>query len=88
MWTQQADVAADFAARYFPKAQIVVKGHFHRTGIWYRQGKLVVNLGAFLPPCPAWWAEYEDGYFRCGKIEESADYRMGAVLGMWRLSPA
>jgi UDP-2,3-diacylglucosamine pyrophosphatase LpxH len=87
VWTQQADVAADFATRYFPKAQIVVKGHFHRTGIWHKQGKLVVNLGAFLPPCPAWWAEYDGGFFRCGKIEEGSDYRMGAVLGMWRLSP-
>jgi UDP-2,3-diacylglucosamine pyrophosphatase LpxH len=85
VWTQQANVAADFATRYFPKAQIVVKGHFHRTGIWHKQGKLIVNLGAFLPPCPAWWAEYEGGYFRCGKIEEGAVYRRGKVLGMWRL---
>jgi UDP-2,3-diacylglucosamine pyrophosphatase LpxH len=86
VWTKQADVAADFASRYFPNAQIMVKGHFHRTGIWRRQGKLVVNLGAFLPPCPAWWAEYEGGYFRVGKIEEGEAYRMGTVLGVWRVA--
>lgn len=86
VWTRQADVAANFASRYFPNAQIMVKGHFHRTGLWHRQGKLVVNLGAFLPPCPAWWAEYEGGYFRVGKIEEGEAYRMGTVLGVWRLA--
>lgn len=86
VWTKQADVAADFATRYFPKAEIVVKGHFHRAGIWQRQGKLIVNLGAFMNPCPAWWGEYDGGYFRCGVVDETTDYRMGAVLGVWRLS--
>ena len=85
VWTQQADVAADFAERYFPDAKIVVKGHFHRTGIWHKRGKLVINLGAFMNPCPAWWGEFDGGYFRCGKIEEGADYRMGKVFGCWRL---
>ena len=86
VWALQADAAADFAERYFPKAEIVVKGHFHRSGIWNRRGKLIVNLGAFMNPCPACWADYDGKQFRCGKITEAADYRMGEVAGVWRLA--
>jgi UDP-2,3-diacylglucosamine pyrophosphatase LpxH len=86
VWATQADAAARFAGRYFPRAEIIVKGHFHRAGIWNRRGKLVVNLGAFMNPCPALWADYDGGLFRCGKVDESgADYRLGEVLGVWRL---
>ena len=85
VWTRQADVAAEFTERYFPKAEIVVKGHFHRTGIWHKRGKLILNLGAFLPPCAAWIAEFDGEYFRCAKIEEGSDYRAGRVLGTWRV---
>lgn len=86
VWATQADAAADFAARYFPKAGIVVIGHFHRTGIWRRKGRLIVNGGAFLNPCEAWWLDYRDGWLTCGRIDESAaPYRKGEVLGVWRL---
>ncbi|MCW1913658.1 metallophosphoesterase family protein [Luteolibacter sp. GHJ8] len=85
VWTQQADAAADFAARYFPKAEIVVMGHFHRTGMWRRGNKLILNLGAFLPPGAAWWAEYEGGYLRVGKIDEGEIYQRREVLGVWRI---
>ena len=88
VWATQADAAADFAEKYFPKAQIVVKGHFHRSGIWWKRGKLIVNLGAFMNPCGAWWAEFDGSHFRCGRVEEGVDTRMGEVLGAWRLTGA
>jgi len=86
VWFRQADAAAEFAERYFPNAQIVVKGHFHRSGIWRRRGKLIVNLGAFMNPCPACWAEYDGQQFRCGRVGEGTEYRLGQVSGVWRLA--
>ena len=86
VWATQADAAAAFAGRYFPRAEIVIKGHFHRAGIWNKRGRLVINLGAFMNPCPALWADFDDGLLRCGKIDESGPgCRMGAVSGVWRL---
>lgn len=86
VWATQADAAAAFAEHYFPKAEIIIKGHFHREGIWHKRGRLVINLGAFMNPCPALWADYHDGLLRCGKVDESGkSYRMGEVSGVWRL---
>ena len=86
VWTTQAEAAANFAERYFPKAEIVVKGHFHRAGIWRKRGRLIVNLGAFMNPCPAYWADFDGSQFRCGKVDESAGYQLGSVAGVWRLA--
>lgn len=36
-----------FANRFFPEAQIVCFGHFHRRAIWKRRGRLYINTGAF-----------------------------------------
>lgn len=86
VWSMQAAAAADFAERYFPKAQIVVKGHFHRSGIWRKRGKLIVNLGAFMNPCRAYWADFDGSQFRCGRVDEGPECRMGDVSGVWRLA--
>jgi exonuclease SbcD len=89
VWTTQADAAAAFADRFFPQAEIVIMGHFHRAGIWRRRGRLIINLGAFMNPCPALWAEFDGEWLRCGRIDESGpDYRFGAVSGAWRLGGA
>jgi UDP-2,3-diacylglucosamine pyrophosphatase LpxH len=88
VWATQADAAAMFAERYFPRAEIIVKGHFHRAGIWHKRGKLVVNLGAFMNPCPAMWADFDGSLFRCGKVDESGpEYRLGEISGVWRVRP-
>lgn len=89
VWATQADAAADFAERYYPRAEVVIKGHFHHSGIWRKRGRLVINLGAFMNPCRAMWAEYDGGLLRCGKVDERGpDYRLGEVAGAWRLAAA
>ena len=86
VWTTQADAAAAFAERYFPKAEIIIKGHFHRAGIWQKRGRLVINLGAFMNPCPALWADFDGHQLRCGRVDESGPaYQLGQPLGVWRL---
>jgi len=85
-WLTQADAAADFAERYFPKAEVILIGHFHRSGIWRRRGRLVLNTGAFLPPGKAYWAEWNDGWLSYGPIGETAEAcRLLPASNHWRL---
>ncbi|WP_193214399.1 metallophosphoesterase [Luteolibacter marinus] len=86
VWTTQADAAAAFAGQYFPQAEVVIKGHFHRPGIWHKRGRLIINLGAFMNPCPALWADYDGHFLRCGRVDERGPAcRTGEVTGVWRL---
>lgn len=84
-WLTQADAAAGFLERYFPKAEAIIIGHFHLDGIWNRRGKLVINTGAFLPPGKARWVEYRDGWLSCGRIIETGNhYTREAATHCWR----
>lgn len=88
VWWNQADAIAGFGERFFPAAEVMVVGHFHRSGVWQRRGRLVVNSGAFLRPHGARWAEWSGGYLRVGRIEMNGHYRRGGVDGVWHLPEA
>lgn len=86
VWATMAEAGGMYADRYFPDAEILVLGHFHRSGIWNRRGRLIINTGAFIDPCGLMFAELRDGMLTCVEIDESADcYRPGNILGVWRL---
>ena len=70
-------------------ADVLVIGHFHWPGSWNIDGCRVINTGTFVSPNPAHWVEWSDGLLRRGKVDESGGaYRIGKVLGAWRLEPA
>lgn len=86
VWATQADAAAEFAERYFPQAEVVIIGHFHRAGVWQRRGRLVLNLGSYMNPGAALWAEFDRGVLTCGRVDEAGDpYQLGKRLGVWRI---
>ncbi|MBB5350583.1 putative phosphodiesterase [Haloferula luteola] len=85
VWACQADEAAKFAETYFPRAEVLVIGHFHHHGIWHRRGKLVINTGAYLNPHGARWVEWRNGMLSCGRVEEGEVFRLGPSDGVWRL---
>lgn len=85
VWALQAVVAAGFAGRFFPRAEVVLIGHFHRSGAWVAGGRRVINTGSYMNPGKALWVEYDAGWLRCGVVDESVTpYRRGEVLGCWR----
>ncbi|BCU76058.1 hypothetical protein [Luteolibacter sp. LG18] len=85
-WLSQAGAAADFAERFFPKAEIVIIGHFHLGGIWQRRGRLIINTGAFLPPGKATCVEIHEGWLTCSRVLESTDTcTLEAPFARWRL---
>ena len=85
-WLTQADAADDFSNKFFPRAEVIVIGHFHRSGIWHKRGRLVINTGAYLPPGDALWVEWNQGWLSCGKVLESPDrYTLGPAKARWRI---
>lgn len=85
-WCRQGTLAAEFGTRYFPRAEVLVIGHFHRHGCWRRDGRLIINTGSFVNPGRAHWVDWHDGWLRRGVIEESPTAcRLGETLDLWRL---
>ena len=83
-WLRQGEAGMDFCRRYFPKAEVLVMGHFHWPGSWRKDGILTLNTGAFMNPSRARWVEWREGWLEYGKVDESEKTcRKGEVLGVW-----
>jgi len=86
-WAIQGSAGAQFCETYFPKAEVLVIGHFHREGHWLRKGRLIINSGSFMAPGRAHWVEWKDGVLSRGEIDESPEScRKGRILNVWRLN--
>ncbi len=70
-WFRQGEHGARFCERYFPHAEVLVIGHFHRSGVWKVRGKTVCNTGSFVVPGSACWAEWNGRSLSCGTVDES-----------------
>lgn len=85
-WWSQGTAGVEFCKRYFPQAEVLIVGHFHRHGCWRKDGRLVINTGSFISPGRAHWVEWQAGWLRRGVIAESSTvYGLGKVLQEWRL---
>ena len=85
-WWGQGAAGAAFCQRYFPQAEVLIIGHFHRPGCWCKAGRLVINTGSFVNPGRAHWVEWHAGCLRRGLVEESPDAcRLGKQLNSWPL---
>ncbi len=85
-WFTQAAEGARFCERYFPAAEFLIIGHFHREGSWLAGGRRVINTGSFMAPGRADWVEWNDGWLSRGVITETPDRCCkGRTLDVWRL---
>ena len=85
-WFTQGSSGARFCELYFPRAEFLVIGHFHRQGCWERGGRVVINTGSFLDPGGAHWVEWNDGWLSRGVIDEGVDScQLGETLDVWRV---
>lgn len=46
-WRRYPGLAANFAERFAPSAQVIICGHSHRPGAWRIRGRVVLNTGHF-----------------------------------------
>lgn len=49
-WVKLPSDAFRYAARHAPGCRFFVFGHIHRPGVWERDGRVVINTGAFERP--------------------------------------
>ena len=85
-WYLQGTAGVEFCQRYFPQAEVLIVGHFHRHSCWCKDGRLVINTGSFMSPGRAHWVEWHAGWLRRGVIDESPNmFRRGQVLDTWQL---
>lgn len=85
-WATQASAGAKFCDDYFPDAEVLLIGHFHREGSWLRNGRRIINTGSFTSPGRAHWVEWNDGCLRRGVVDETLEKcTHGKVLDVWRL---
>ncbi len=70
-WVGQWTQGAEFCECYFPEAKILVIGHFHCSGLRTIRGKTIINLGSFVVPGSAGWAEWNGESLVFGDVHES-----------------
>lgn len=86
-WLTQGGTGGKFCDRYFPQADILVIGHFHREGCWLKNGRRIINTGSFMNPGRAHWVEWNDGWLTRGLIDEAPGIcRKGEILDAWRVT--
>lgn len=86
VWTFQAQLVVAFGEHYFPQAEVLVVGHFHRKGLWRKRGRVVINTGAYVNPHASLWLSYENGWLRVGEVEEKGgQFHRGPVREVLRL---
>ncbi len=82
-WTMVTETAR-MASDYFPRAEVVIFGHFHRAGSWLVGNRVILNSGSFMPPGKAMWAWWDGkrlGWGECLRCGEQ--YERGATLESW-----
>ncbi|MGL4401991.1 MAG: hypothetical protein ACRCXD_19190 [Luteolibacter sp.] len=84
-WLTQGPLGAAFCEVYFPRAEILLIGHFHWDGSWSCDGRRVINTGSFTSPGRAHWVEWSGGWLSRGLIDEAPEAcRKGKILDVWR----
>lgn len=85
-WMTMVDQTRRVTARYFPVCEIILCGHFHRSGFWEDGRMLVINSGSFMPPGSPYWCEWSGKHLRVGLIKKvCGTWQRGKILGLWSL---
>lgn len=85
-WWCMVEQTRRFSRDYFPRAKVIICGHFHRAGIWDDGKILVINTGAYMPPGGALWCEWHNNQLRVGRVQvTSSTCLRGDVIDVWHL---
>lgn len=60
-WLTCGRRAERFAQQFFPQAQVVVLGHFHRSGHWHYGQRHIYNTGAWFKHATPFYLDMQDG---------------------------
>ena len=60
-WLTSGRKANQFAEQYFPQAENIILGHFHRSGTWHFGKRTIANTGAWFRHATPYFADLTDG---------------------------
>lgn len=70
VWIDTPDKAVDLARVFRPRARLLCIGHVHRSGVWEKGPRIVINTGSFIPTSGRLLLELESGYLSVYRIEK------------------
>ncbi len=83
-WRNQGELGARFCETYFPNADFLILGHFHRASIDKIGTKTVINTGSFVVPGRALWVSWDGETLATGRIaEHSRTFSMAPKSDSW-----
>ena len=86
VWRGMGEECHRFLARVAPETFVLICGHFHQTGIWEKEGRLVINTGSFMRASKPWCVDLEDDWITVRAVEKDDHlFQIGKVIGRWRL---
>lgn len=88
-WWVTPKMAVRFLAEFAPQARAIVIGHTHRSGVWERDGRIVINTGSFAraaKPLTVWVAG--DTLTARTVIKERSGLRPGKALASFTVTDA
>ena len=86
-WATMFQSARRFLRRYRSEAKVMIFGHFHRSGVSWREGCLLINTGAFMEGASPMVVDLEEGWIRVRRVARGEDgsYSPGEVRGVFRV---
>jgi len=87
-WYRAPGQAEAVLKGYRPEAKVFVVGHTHRAFFVRRQGRVLINTGAFLPLSKALAVDIEGERLTVRRIEQRAgEFVLGKLVGEVELAP-
>ncbi len=84
-WSEVGPAGFRFLEKFAPECRILLCGHFHRRGIWQKNGRVVVNTGAFVRGCGPQIAELRGEELRVRKVRAlDGVFYPGKTLAVWK----
>ncbi|MGE9267004.1 MAG: metallophosphoesterase [Verrucomicrobiales bacterium] len=85
-WREMPRESLAFLQKFAPAAKVLVFGHFHRAGIWEKDGRVLVNTGSFMRGGAAQIVDLQGGVMKVRAVREmNALFYPSEVKGRWQL---
>lgn len=87
VWLGMVGAAESFVETFRPATRVCLFGHFHRSGVWERDGRVFCNSGAFMRGTTPWVGSLHEGWLDFSRVQKAGrDFRIGESGALLRLA--
>lgn len=85
-WSELGRAGFKFLDDFAPECRVLLCGHFHRSGVWEKNERLVINTGAFVRGSQPQIAEIQGDTLRVRKVREmNGVFYPSDQVAMWNV---